>query len=252
MTASSSASSEGPIKVFEFVKRPAGSALSEFGDQWVEGRLALFADDAGVSRFVRRHESYLRLSADEDRPRAELETPDSGFDAVSVTWFDSLGDFEAMRAEPTYPELVAAEQKLRSPEVAAVVTAPPDIIVGPAGGVPESGMSLICILAHKPELSLTEFHEHWLKTHGGLFQNIPELRDPLWGYEQNHGIPVAGFDYDGVTQQWFPSLEAWMTSLVAPAHADIVFPDMNSFLDQDSIHFILAGPPRVVERAITA
>jgi EthD domain len=214
----------------------------------VDGRLDLFAQDPGAARFVRGQELYVRLSADEDRPRSELETPDSGFDAVSVTWLDSLSDFEALRAEPTYPELVAAELKLRSPEVAAVVTAAPDIIVGPAGGVPESQMSLICILAHKPELSLPEFHEHWLKTHGGLFQNIPELHDPLWGYEQNHGIPVAGFDYDGVTQQWFPSLAAWTASLEAPAHADIVFPDMRSFLDQDSIHFILAGPPRVVRQ----
>ena len=104
----------------------------------------------------------------------------------------------------------------REPDVATVVTRIGNVIVKPAGGAPNAGMSLICILRHNPALTLPEFHDHWLHHHGPLFQDIPELYDPLLGYEQNHGIDLPDAEYDGVTQQWFESLEAWVKSLEAP------------------------------------
>jgi hypothetical protein len=92
-------------------------------------------------------------------------------------------------------------------------------------------------------MDLATFHDHWLHHHGGLFQNIPELRDPLGGYEQNHGLTIADAAYDGVTQQWFASFETWRTSLEAPAHEEVVAPDVAFFLDPGHLHFIIAGPP---------
>ena len=38
---------------------------------------------------------------------------------------------------------------------------------------------LICILRHNAALDLATFHDHWLNHHGGLFQKIPELNEPL-------------------------------------------------------------------------
>ena len=77
---------------------------------------------------------------------------------------------------------------------------------------------MLCILRRNGALDLDTFHEHWLKNHGGLFQTIPELTDPLWGYEQNHGLRDPDAAFDGVTEQWFESLDSFVESLSAPAH----------------------------------
>ena len=86
-----------------------------------------------------------------------------------------------MAADPAAAELAALDGQFHGPEVASVLTGVPDLIVGPPGGDPESGCSLICILHRAPGMDLATFHPHWREHHGGLFQNIPELRDPLLG-----------------------------------------------------------------------
>ena len=168
--------------------------------------------------------------------------PDTGFEAVSVQWFDSLARYDTMRCAPGADELHDLDQSFRQASVPSVLTGPPDVIVGPPGGDPSSGSSLICILRRAPGMDLSTFHDHWLHHHGGLFQSLPELRDPLLGYEQNHGL-VADAEYDGLTQQWFASFDAWMASLEVAGHAEIVGPDVAYFLDPERLHFIIAGPP---------
>ena len=98
--------------------------------------------------------------------------------------------------------------------------------------------------AHYPDLD--HFHEHWLKYHGGLFQTIPELRDPLWGYDQNHGLRELDQTFDGVTEQWFESLDSFIQSLSAPSFATKVNPDVATLLDPDNLHFVMAEKPTVV------
>jgi uncharacterized protein (TIGR02118 family) len=189
---------------------------------------------------------YYRLPSDESA-RNNLEVADVGFDSVAVQWFDKLADFRAMCAEPSFLDFSAADApRYRDPGIASVVTRAPDVIVGPPGGSAEAGMSLICILRRRQGMNLSEFHDHWLNHHGRLFQTIPELRDPLLGYEQNHGLELADATFDGVTQQWFVSLEAWTESLEAPSHREVVAPDVASFLDPEGTLFVLAGPPKVV------
>ena len=90
--------SAGPVKLFEFVKRPSGWSADDFRRQWVDRRLSLFAKSPDADRGVRRHELYQRLAADENRARADVEVPDTGYDAVSVMWFDDVAGYEATSA----------------------------------------------------------------------------------------------------------------------------------------------------------
>ena len=243
----SPASNGGPVKVFAFIKRREGTGREEFHRHWEERHARFIAEAPELARHVRRYELHHRLVADEGRERAGIEVPDAGFDGVAIQWFDSLSDLEALRDDPTFREFAAADApRYRDPYVASVVTRAPDVIVGPAGGAPDAGMSMICILRRASGSALDEFHEHWLRHHGGLFQTIPELREPLLGYEQNHGLDLPGAEFDGVTQQWFASLDAWTESLAVPAHHEIVEPDVASLLDPNAIHFVIAGPPTVV------
>jgi hypothetical protein len=240
-------SNGGPVKVFAFIKRRQGMTAGEFHRHWEDHHARFIADTPELARHLRGYRLYHRLAADEGRERASIEVPDAGFDGVMVQSFDSLAEFQALRDEPALQEFSAADApRWRDPYVAMVVTRAADVIVGPAGGAPDAGMSMICILRRAPGTALEEFHEHWLRHHGGLFQTIPELRAPLLGYEQNHGLDLPGAEFDGVTQQWFLSLDAWAESLAVPAHAEIVEPDVMSFLDPSAIHFVIAGPPTVV------
>jgi hypothetical protein len=243
---STQADPSGPVKVFVFLKRKPGMSVADFRDHWENHHARYFADTPEIRRHVRRYEIHHRVD-DPGRDRSEVEVDDGGYDGVAIMWFDSAAELQAMQDEPGFAEFSAADvERYRAPEMAMVVTRVGDVIVPSAGGGGDAGMSLICILRHHPDLSLAEFHDHWLHHHGALFQDIDELRDPLLGYEQNHGVDTPGAEYDGVTQQWFESLDAWVKSLEAPAHHDVVEPDIASFLDLGSIAFVLAGRPTVV------
>jgi hypothetical protein len=233
-------------KYFEFLRAPSGSSDAGVHRQWARERAALLWARPDLAGHLRRQELYERLPADRDRRRADVELPDAGFDAVSVQWFDGVEAYDASRAAPGAQELRELDRRFRHPGSASVLTGSPDLIVGPSGGDPASGMSLICILARAPGMDLSKFHDHWLHQHGGFFQTVPELRDPLLGYEQNHGLDIDDSDYDGVTQQWFESLDAWTTSIEAPANSEIIGPDMALFLNPKRVHFVLAGPPTVL------
>jgi hypothetical protein len=233
----------GPVKFFEFLQPPGDPPTPDPFGTWADERSVWLADHPSLGRRLRRHDLFRRVPVGVVDDGSDILMPDTGFAAVSVQWFDSLADVEEWRADPAAAELAALDGQFRGPEVASVLTGAPDLIVGPPGGDPESGCSLICILHRAPGMDLATFHPHWREHHGGLFQNIPELRDPLLGYEQNHGLDIAGATYDGVTQQWFASVDAWATSLQVRSHPEVVADDIAYFLDPDRLHFIIAGPP---------
>ena len=72
-----------------------------------------------------------------------------------------------------------------------------------------------------------------------MFQNIPSLNEPLLAYDQNHGLDLPGAEFDGVTEQWFTSIDDWIASLDAPEHTTLVEPDVAYMLDPPSIQFVL-------------
>ena len=58
------------------------------------------------------------------------------------------------------------------------------MIVDKPGGRERAGLKLVCILRRNKALDLTTFHDHWLRNHGGIFQNVPALNEPLLAYDQ--------------------------------------------------------------------
>ena len=134
---------------------------------------------------------------------------------------------------------------LHESERLIVVTEDPNVIVD-TGRRDDAGAKMLCILHRNAGLDLDTFHKHWLENHGGLFQNIPGLREPLLGYDQNHGLRDPDAQFDGVTEQWFESLDTFVDSLSDPAVAEQVNPDVAYLLDPASIHFVMAGKPTVV------
>jgi hypothetical protein len=164
-----------------------------------------------------------------------------------VQWFDSLEAFREFEAHPARQEIYAIDQpRFRTTDTAAVLTHDASVIVDKPGGRERAGLKLICILRRNEGLELPAFHDHWLRNHGGLFQDIESLNEPLLAYDQNHGLDLPDAEFDGVTEQWFTSMDDWLASLDAPEHTTVVEPDVAYLLDPSSIQFILAGPPTVV------
>jgi hypothetical protein len=233
------------IKLFEFLRRKPGMSSDEFHAYWRDVHGPALADDPDLRRHVQRYELNHRLPEDVGRPRENAEVRDDGWDGVAVLWFNSIDDMRALAAEPGMAKIRDQAPEFREDERLIVITEDPEIIVSTPRR-DEAGAKMLCILRRNPALDLDTFHDHWLHHHGGLFQNIPDLNEPLWGYEQNHGLRDPNAAFDGVTEQWFESLGSFVESLSARSVDDVVNPDVAYMLDPASIHFVMAGKPTVV------
>jgi uncharacterized protein (TIGR02118 family) len=233
------------IKLFAFGRRREGTTAEEFHAHWRDVHGRLLADEPTLRRHVRRLELNHRLPEDYARDAYRPEGTGPGYDGVAVLWFDSMAEFEALMAEPAHEAVVADGPRFREEEQLIVFTHDPEVIVD-TGERDRVGAKMLCILRRAPELDLPTFHDHWLHHHGGLFQTIPELNEPLLGYDQNHGLDLPGSAFDGVTEQWFESFATFVSSLDVEAFERDVNPDTAYFLDPASIEFVMAGPPTVV------
>jgi uncharacterized protein (TIGR02118 family) len=108
---------------------------------------------------------------------------------------------------------------------------------------------LTCLLRRKPGVSPAEFHEHWRTVHGPLVASTKSGSHVL-RYEQ-HPRPLDDYaddedpGYDGVTVQWFASMDEYLAHVAEPDFS-LVWADLGNFLDTDRIEFVITEDPRLV------
>ncbi len=107
-------------------------------------------------------------------------------------------------------------------------------------------IKLVCFLHRKPGMSVEEFHDHWLNSHGPLIANEPTLAKHLVRYEQNHRLEADyrrkdPRDFDGATVQWLESMESFNAFVREPAYAELIAPDEASFLDRGGLELLFTG-----------
>jgi uncharacterized protein (TIGR02118 family) len=108
---------------------------------------------------------------------------------------------------------------------------------------------LTCLLRRKPGVTPAEFHAYWKDVHGPLIARSRSGRHVV-RYEQ-HPRPLedyAGDDdpgYDGVTVQWFETMDAYRAHMGEPDFRDI-WTDIEQFLDTDRLDFVVTEDPRLV------
>lgn len=109
-------------------------------------------------------------------------------------------------------------------------------------------VKLICFLKRRPGMTVEEFHTYWRERHGPLVASTASGSYVL-RYEQNHRCPADyardqdGFD--GVTEQWYASIEDFYKSVQEPDYAEIEA-DLPKFLDTGRLVFVLTEEPEVV------
>jgi uncharacterized protein (TIGR02118 family) len=110
-------------------------------------------------------------------------------------------------------------------------------------------IKLICFVKRKPGMSPEDFHRHWREVHGPLIGNT-KSGSYVVRYEQNHrplsdyGNPMVS-DYDGVTVQWFRSMDDFNASIAEPDYAEIAA-DIERFLDTSSLVWLLTEDAEVI------
>jgi uncharacterized protein (TIGR02118 family) len=108
---------------------------------------------------------------------------------------------------------------------------------------------LTCLLRRKQGLTPAEFHAYWKDVHGPLIARSQSASHVV-RYEQ-HPRPLddyAGDDdpgYDGVTVQWFETMDSYRAHMGEPDFRDI-WADIEQFLDTDRLHFVVTEHPRLV------
>jgi hypothetical protein len=109
---------------------------------------------------------------------------------------------------------------------------------------------LTCLLRRKEGLSPAEFHAYW-RDHHGPFVVGTRSGSHVLRYEQ-HPRPLDDYrgdddrrGYDGVTVQWFASMDAYRAHTAEPDFSE-VFDDLGHFLDVDHLEFVVTEEPRVV------
>ncbi|HEY2997270.1 MAG TPA: EthD domain-containing protein [Acidimicrobiales bacterium] len=111
---------------------------------------------------------------------------------------------------------------------------------------------LTAMLRRNPALSAADFHAHWRDVHAAKILSVPGIGDRVVRYEQHPRVPDVpgawtGSDgYDGVTTQWFRSLDDFTAMISDPEYQRIVGPDESHLLDLAGGVYLLTGEPRLV------
>ena len=110
---------------------------------------------------------------------------------------------------------------------------------------------MISVFRRNPRLDRGAFRTHWREKHGPLYVDVPALAHDILAYDQNPRID-ADYDrdaggapgFDGVTEQWFESLQAFSDSLRLPENRELVGPDVAHLLDPTAIEFLMTEWPQ--------
>jgi len=107
-------------------------------------------------------------------------------------------------------------------------------------------VKLICFVRRKPGMAAEEFHRYWREVHGPLVASTKSGGHAL-RYEQNHRVREHWDQqgYDGVTEQWFRSVDDFFASLQEDDY-HLIEEDIAKFIDVDGLEWMIAEEPEVI------
>jgi uncharacterized protein (TIGR02118 family) len=112
-------------------------------------------------------------------------------------------------------------------------------------------IKLIAWFKRREGMTPEEFHAYWRDQHGPLVISTKSGGHAV-RYEQNHRVASTYRDgadrdgYDGVTEQWFVSVEDFYASLQEDDY-HLIEEDMAKFIDPASIRFVLTEEAEVIQ-----
>ena len=112
---------------------------------------------------------------------------------------------------------------------------------------------LTALLRRNPSLTPDEFHRHWREVHAAKILSVPRIREWVIRYEQHECVPAeagrwTGSDgFDGMTLQWYRSLDDFEAMIGDPEYRRIVGPDEQYLIDlANSVYLVSTEEARRV------
>lgn len=115
------------IRLTALLRRNPALTADEFHAHWRDVHAAKILSVPGIDRWLVRYEQHPRLAAGPGHWSGS-----EGFDGVTVQWYRSLADFEAMIADPEYRRIVGPDEEhlLDLANSVYLLTDEPRVVVG--------------------------------------------------------------------------------------------------------------------------
>jgi uncharacterized protein (TIGR02118 family) len=98
-------------------------------------------------------------------------------------------------------------------------------------------IKIMLLLKKREDLSSESFRRHWRETHAPLLAQLPGLERLVFNYTLPgpDGTPP---EYDGISENWFTSVEAMQGAFASPA-GQAVAADSPNFLDLGALRMLV-------------
>ena len=181
------------IKACTFFRRKEGLSFEQYQEHWRSVHVGFVRRLPGIVRYVQSH------------PIAEVDPAKRSYDGLAEAWFENSAALRAAAATDAYAAIVADEEKFIDRTTLELVLTEEHVV---KGGVPSpNAIKYIELVKRKAGMSVDDFQEYWLGTHGELASKIPGLER----YVQSHTRKSAYASdrepkWDGLASMWFRSL----------------------------------------------
>ena len=173
---------------------------------------------------------------------------DRAFDGYSCEWFDDCSAFERMLASPEWQAVVADGDKVFAIDSMDGMSAVVEQRVMRDG--PHSPFKVVWFARWRPELSHADASDYWLNVHGRIALEAPGIdryvQNLVVGSIGAEGVGNDPVKYDGFSECWFASREAYERSMETPEWKGLV-EDGPNLLD---LYALEQGMSAVVEERV--
>jgi len=226
------------IKLFAFLKRKPALSHEAFCEYWQAVHAPVVLGAQPLARYVRR---YVQNHAIMDPAISGFPVAD--FDGVAELWLENVEDLTAVLESPSYRDVIAPSIDRIADRAGTIVVAAEESVQFDRGF---GDVKFIGLSRRPAGMTHDEWCRYWIEVHGPLAHGVSEFTRYYGKYVHNYVIPIESAsavgvdDYDGIVEEWLPSVEDFATCLAEPRYLEIVRPDELKFVDIARSRFVLA------------
>jgi uncharacterized protein (TIGR02118 family) len=176
----------------------------------------------------------------------------SELDGLLELWFAGPGRLDATAGDPVWRARLDAALTGRTVPESTVVLGTQEVLQLDRA---EGAVKVIGLAARSDRFPTRwEWSSYWRDVHSPLVHSIPEVTRHYRRYVHDYVVGAAygtgGMEppYDGISEEWFDSVEDYAACIAEPEYAARVRPDDEAFIDLERSHLLITRE-RVVHSA---
>lgn len=151
------------------------------------------------------------------------------YDGVALLWLRSMQDIREVWSDPaTTGTMIPDEPRVFSTQVMKFSLFATEWTEFDRG---EGSFAILSFIRRKAGTTRAAFSERWRDSHAPLLLQVPAGERLVRCYRQNHIFrePPPGYEYDGVSEMWFDSVDDALALLADATYRDKVAGDLATF-----------------------